>query len=201
MGDVLRPALVICRAPACGGVATVAKGRAPHGEFAVSRESLVQAYISGLNLAEVAIVGAGRRCRIHTDGDGDLAPGEPIQRRYFFKPSHAELLLATIDKEGLSGKPPAVMAGAIEQAATKLGAKWQTPDEVRKAAEIQVAEIVERVRAAGQSGALKKWNTRYRQYRLAQVEKGERAIPYAAFLEQLVIVPTVRNAAMTGRGF
>jgi hypothetical protein len=74
-----------------------------------------------------------------------------------------------------------------------------TPDELRKVAAQQVAEITARVKAAGLSGALKKWNTRYRQYRLAQVEKREPAIPYSVFLEQFVITPTVRNAAMTGR--
>jgi hypothetical protein len=81
------------------------------------------------------------------------------------------------------------------QVAAMLGAPYQTPD----AAEQQVAEITERVKASGLSGKLKRWNTAYRQYRLAQVEKREPAIPYAAFLEQYVIAPTVRNAAMSGR--
>jgi hypothetical protein len=76
----------------------------------MSRESLVQAYISGLQLTAVAIVGAGRRCRIIT---GEPAPGETIQHRYFFKPSHVDLLLATIGPEGLSGKPAAALADAI----------------------------------------------------------------------------------------
>jgi hypothetical protein len=45
------------------------------------------------------------------------------------------------------------------------------------------------------SGALKKFNTRYRQYRLAQIERCEPAISYAVFLEQFVITPTVRHVA------
>jgi hypothetical protein len=159
----------------------------------MSRESLVEAYISGLNLTEIAIVGAGKQCRIHTGGD--LAPGEPVAHRYLFKASHVDLLLATIGQDGLLGRSATALAELVEQAAASIGAKWQTPDALRKGAELQVAEIVERVKASGQYGALKPWNTRYRQYRLAQVEKGERAIPYSVFLEEFVITPTVRMIA------
>jgi hypothetical protein len=80
----------------------------------VSRALLIEAYISGLNLTPVAVVGAGRRCRIIT---GEPAPGETIAHRYFFKPSHVDLLLATIGPEGLSGKPPAALAALIVKAA------------------------------------------------------------------------------------
>ncbi|HXB80462.1 MAG TPA: hypothetical protein VNX23_24160 [Bradyrhizobium sp.] len=159
------------------------------------RAQLVETYISSLPLVEVAIVGAGLQCMIRAGSHGEIAPGEIVQHRYFFKSSHAELVLLTIGPEGLSGKPAATLAASIEQAAAKLGAKWQTSDALRKAAEVQVAEIVERVKASGQHGALKPWNTRYRQYRLAQVEKREPAIPYSAFLEQFVITPTVRSIA------
>jgi hypothetical protein len=41
-------------------------------ESPVSRADLVNVYISGLELTAVAIVGAGRRCRIIT---GEPAPG------------------------------------------------------------------------------------------------------------------------------
>src|SRR5258705_8394361 len=66
-----------------------------------------------------SFIGAGRRCRIIT---GEPAPGETIQHRYFFKPSHVDLLLSTIGPEGLSGKPAAALADAIVQAAATLGA-------------------------------------------------------------------------------
>jgi hypothetical protein len=163
----------------------------------MSRADLIQTYIEALNLTEVAIVGAGRRCRIiHT---GDLAPGEPIACRYYFKASHAELLLATIGKEALSGRPAAAMVDAIERTAAMLGASHQTPEQLRAAAAEQVAEIVERVKTAGLSGRLKMWNKRYKQYRLGQLEKSEPAIPYAAFLEQAVTMPTVKQLAASGR--
>jgi hypothetical protein len=112
----------------------------------MSRESLVQAYISGLNLTSVAIVGAGRRCQIIT---GEPPPGETIASRYYFKASHAELVLATIDREDVTDQKPAALAALIEQAAATLGAPFQTPEQLRKAAGQQVDEITERVKAAG----------------------------------------------------
>jgi hypothetical protein len=162
----------------------------------MSHSSLVETYISALNLTSVAIVGAGRQCRVIT---GEPAPGEPIAHRYFFKASHAELVLATIGPEGLSGRPAGTLVDAIERTAAMLGASYVTPTELRKAAAEQVAEITERVRASGQRGALKVWNTRYRQYRLSRVAKAEPAIPYSMFLEQVVIMPTVRQIAASGR--
>ena len=162
----------------------------------MSRADLIQTYIEALNLTAITVVSDGRRCRIT---EGEPAPGEKIKRQFYFKSSHTELVLMMIDLEGLSGKPPAALVGAIEQAAAKLGAPYQTAGELRAEAERQVAEITARIKAAGLSGALRQWNTRYRQYRLAQVEKCEKAIPYSAFLEQVVIMPTVRNIAMTGR--
>jgi hypothetical protein len=134
----------------------------------MSRADLIQTYIEALNLTEVAVVGAGKRCRIQT---GEIAPGEPVASRYYFKASHAELVLATIGKEDVTGKPPAALVDAIERAAAMLGAPFQTPDGLRKAAAEQVAEIVERVKMAGLSGKLKRWNAAYRQYRLGQLEK------------------------------
>jgi hypothetical protein len=165
----------------------------------MSRADLVKTYIAALNLASVAVVGAGRRCRIHTGGDGDLAPGEPVACRYYFKASHAELLLATIGQEGCTDQPAAALAALIEQAAAMLGAPFQTPDGLRKTAGLQVAEIVERVKMAGLSGKLKRWNASYRQYRLAQIEKGEPAIPHASYIERVVTAPTVRQLAASGR--
>jgi hypothetical protein len=164
----------------------------------MSHSSLVETYIAALNLTEVAIVGAGRQCRIHTDGDGEIAPGEPVAHRYYFKASHAELVLMTIGKDGMSGKPAGALADAIEQAAATLGAPYQTPAGLRKAAEAQVAEIVERVKAAGLSGRLKRWNAAYRQYRLDAVAKSEKAMPYACYIEQAVTLPTIKQIAATG---
>jgi hypothetical protein len=77
------------------------------GRISLSRASLIEVYIAALPLAAVAIVSSadGRRCRIETDGEP--APGETIERRLYFKPSHAELVLSTIDLEGWTDQAPA----------------------------------------------------------------------------------------------
>src|SRR5258708_39699616 len=92
------------------------------GESPLSHASLVETYIAALNLTAVAIVGAGRRCRIIT---GEPAPGETIQHRYFFKSSHVDLLLSTIGTEGLSSKPAAANHAAICRTEASLGAAAQ----------------------------------------------------------------------------
>jgi len=157
----------------------------------MSHSSLVETYIAALPFAAVAIVAVPGGCRIEIGGTS--APA------FYFKPSHLELVLAAIDQKGLSGKPPALMAGAIKQAAATLGAPYETAVELRKAAGQQVAEIVERVKTAGLSGKLKRWNKAYKQYRLAQVAEAKQAMPYANYIEQAVTMPTVRQIAASGR--
>ncbi len=120
-----------------------------------------------------SFIGAGRRCRIIT--------GEPA--RYFFKPSHVDLLLSTIGPEGLSGKPAAALADAIVQAAATLGAPIRTLGELQAEAERQVAEITARIRVANQTGDLRQVNRQYKAYRLQQLAKGEKATSYSAFIE------------------
>jgi hypothetical protein len=161
----------------------------------MSRACLVQTYIDGLSLTSITVIGAGKQCRIIT---GEPPRGEPIAARYYLKASHAEMVIATIGRDGLQGKPAAALVDAIKQAAAMLGARFQTLDEVRKAAGSRVDEIVERVKSAGLEGKLKRWNAGYRQYRLEAVAKAEKAMPYASYIELVVTMPTVRIAAGAG---
>ena len=158
----------------------------------MSRQSLIDVYISSLPYAAVSIIPAAPGSRVEVGG-----PSKPA---FYFKMTHIELVLGRAGLHcGPVDQPPAAVAALIEQAAAKLGATVIRPDELRKAAEIQVDEISARIRAENQDGTLKSWNARYKHYRRAQVEKREPAIPYSAFLEQFVIAPTVRDVAMTGR--
>jgi hypothetical protein len=164
----------------------------------MARADLVEVYISGLNLAAVLVVANGRRCRIIT-GD-EFAPGEKITAQFFFRSSgHAELVLAQIDQGSVSGKPADALAASVELAAAKVGAAVISPDRLKAFAEAQVSEIIARVNASGRRGKLKHWNARYRLYRLERIAKCEPVISYQAFLEQAVILPTVRNIAILGR--
>ncbi len=162
----------------------------------MSRALLVEAYIAALPLTAVAIVSDGRRCRIRT---GEPAPGETIKHRFFFRPSHADLVLMTIEREGVTDQAPAAVAAQIERAAATLGAPYQTPAELWQAAAEAVAEIVARVEATNQAGGLKQINRQYKAYRQQQIARAERAVPYSKFLEQRYTVSIVRGVAMSGR--
>ena len=156
----------------------------------MSRSKLVEAYIAALPLAAVAVISSadGARCRILTDGEP--GPGETIEHQLYFKPSHADLVLMTLGLEGWTDQAPAAVAAQIEQAAATLGARYYALAELSKAAAEAVAEVQARVDAARQNGDLKQVNAAYKRYRLAQVAKGEKAMPYtahlAAFTQSLV---------------
>jgi hypothetical protein len=147
----------------------------------MSRAALIDVYISGLNLATVAVVSDGRRCRVAVFGSaedtGEPEPGETVRHRFYFKPSRADLVLMTIGKEGVTGKPPAALAALIERAAAMLGAPYRTPDELRRIAEQAVVEVQARVAALNQSGGLKQINKQYKSDRLAQIARAEKAMP------------------------
>jgi hypothetical protein len=126
------------------------------------------------------------------------APGETIESRLYFKPSHAELVLSTIDLEGWTDHQPAAVAALIERAAASLGAPYHTLAELREAAEGAVAEIQARVDSMRQNGGLKQVNAEYKRYRAQQIAKAEKATPYAKFLERFT-ASIVRDMAMSGR--
>jgi hypothetical protein len=158
--------------------------------------ALIEAYITALPLTAVAIVSSadGRRCRIQTEGE--LGPGETIERTFYFKPSHAELVLMTIDPEGWTNEQPAAVVAQIEQTAAMLGAPHYALDELRNVAEEAVAVVTARVAAGRQNGDLKLVNQKYKMYRLAQVAKGEKAISYTTFMQRWTAA-RVRDVAVT----
>jgi hypothetical protein len=73
-----------------------------------------------LPFAAIAIVQtAGGACRVETAAPG--APGE--MARYYFKPSHVDLVLGAAGlADGPIDEPPAVVAALIEKTAAAMGA-------------------------------------------------------------------------------
>lgn len=126
--------------------------------------------------------------------------------RYFFKPNHIELVLGAaglgcgVEISTPAGiASPTAVAALLERTARSMGAPLETEAEIRAEAEQEVAKIVAKVAASNQSGGLKQWNTAYKQYRRAQIAKAEKAIPYSAYLQRVIVATMVRNVAMTGR--
>jgi hypothetical protein len=164
----------------------------------LSRASLIDAYVSALPFAPVAVVVIPGGCRVAVGGEP--AAGETIKHQFYFRPLHIELVLgAAALSDGLIKLPADAVAARIELAAATLGAPCHTLEQLRKFAAPQVAEIVVRVKASGRRGKLKSWNSRYRIYRLERTARCEAAIDYWSFLELKVVLPTVRNIAAMGR--
>jgi hypothetical protein len=86
------------------------------------------------------------------------------------------------------------VAGAIEQAAATLGAPYQTPAELQAEAEQEVDKIVAKVAASNQAGGLREINKQYKRYRMAQLAKAEKAVPYTKFIERFT-ASIVRDVA------
>jgi hypothetical protein len=163
----------------------------------MSRASLVDVYISSLPFVPVAIVADGRRCRIRT---GEPAEGEKIAHLYYFKPSHIELVLGAAGLgDGPIDEEPAAVAARLVSAARSIGAPFQTPDELRADAEQEVDKILAKVDATNASGGLRELNKAYKAYRLAQIDKAERAVGYHTFIEQKYTIGIVRSVAAVGR--
>jgi hypothetical protein len=167
------------------------------GEPFVSRETLIQAYVSALPFAAVNIIATINGCRVSVGGE--LAPGEIAIATYFFRPLHIELLLgaAALTDDPVDRSPVAV-ASLISDAAKKVGAPCHTAKQLRAAAEHEVDKILERVRVSNQAGGLKLINRKYREYRQAQVAKAEEALPYSKFIEPY-LMQILRQVAATGR--
>ena len=159
-------------------------------ELSPVRFRIVHRFLEGAFTNRIVSSPDGRQCRIETGGTSTPA--------FYFKPSHAELVLSTIDLQGCTDQPAAAVAALIEQTAASLGAPFQTLAELQEAAAEAVAGIVARVDAMRQNGGLKQVNAEYKRHRQRQVAKAEKATPYAVFLQRFT-TSIVRDVAMTGR--
>jgi hypothetical protein len=103
-------------------------------------------------------------------------------------------VLTTIDLEGWTDQQPGAVAALIERTAATLGTSYQSPAELAGPAEQAVDEVQARVAGMNQSGGLKQINRQYKAYRVAQIAKAERAMPYSKFIERFTAT-IVRDVA------
>src|SRR5216684_6011009 len=108
----------------------------------MSRDSLIEAYIMALPFTAVAVVSIpGGGCRIETGAQ--CAPGETIERRLYFKPSHVELVLGAAGlADGPIDQPPDAVAALIEKTARSMHAPYETEREIRAAAKVEVDKVI-----------------------------------------------------------
>jgi hypothetical protein len=170
----------------------------------MSHSSLVETYIAALPFAPVAVVAipGDSRCRVETAAAAPGAPGAPGEKtiaKYYFKPSHIELLRAAAGlADGPIDQPPAAVAALLEHTARRMHAPYETEPELRAAAENEVDKVVAKVAAMRMNGEMKEINAKYESYRLARVSMGKKAMPYSAYLQHFT-EGLVRGAAMTGK--
>jgi hypothetical protein len=164
---------------------------------------LVRVYIDAL---------CGRAIYVHDGLKGSVAHFgfEPFRKKglvaklWFARPAHAELValrcvrdfqsVGAMRPHGWVDLPPSQVVEKINMVARQLGARWQTQGQIERDAERVVADIVRRVKDAQQDGGLKQVNAQYKQYRQAQIEKSEPAIPYSAHIAEFTRSLVLRAA-------
>ncbi|MCC8963748.1 hypothetical protein H8A95_15870 [Bradyrhizobium sp. Pear76] len=138
---------------------------------------------------------------------------------WFAKPQHAELVLMRVQSDfrdigaerpqGWVDLPVRQVRDRLVNAAAELGARWRTLAVVKADAERAVDEVLVHVEKSRQEGRLKDVNARYKIHREQQAAKGEKSIPYSAYLadftRQLVVLAATnadqRRDAERLRGF
>lgn len=96
----------------------------------MSRADLIQAYITALPFAPVAVVATtGGRCRVAVGGEP--APGEKLKRQFYFKASHIELVLGAAGlTDSPVDQPPDAIAARLEKTARRLHAPYDLIPEI-----------------------------------------------------------------------
>jgi hypothetical protein len=94
----------------------------------LSRASLIEVYIAALPFSVLAVVAVpGGRCRIETAAPG--APPSATIAKYYFKPSHLDLVLSAAGlAEGEVNRSADVVAALLERTAMTMRAPFETAD-------------------------------------------------------------------------
>ena len=170
---------------------------------AKSRLALMTAYREGLGLVAIAIVedGAGPRIAVIGAAHAQAASGPPAVatlRWWCRRVADAERLaesaaraLCRESKDGVARPSPEAptcaphdLSAAIEGAARRLRIALHSDDDIAMDAERIIARVEAEIESLKRAGELKSVNQSYRAYRLQASARGEKAAPYADWLNQ-----------------
>jgi hypothetical protein len=170
---------------------------------AKSRSALKTAYCEGLGLAAIAIVEDGAGPRIVVVGAPQAqAPGGPpavaALRWWCRRAADAERVAASADwglrresKDSVARPSPDApkcalhdLSAAIEGAARRLRVALHSDNDIAMDAERIIARVEAEIESLKRAGELKSVNQSYRVYRLQASARGEKAAPYADWLNQ-----------------
>jgi hypothetical protein len=170
---------------------------------AKNRLGLMTAYREGLGLAAIAIVedGAGPRIAVIDASHERAASGPPAVaalRWWCHRGADAERVAASAaqalrrESKDRVARPsadaptcaPHNLSAAIEAAARRLRIALHSDDDVVTDAERSIARVEAEIQNLKRAGELKSVNQSYRAYRLQASARGEKAAPYADWLNQ-----------------
>jgi hypothetical protein len=170
---------------------------------AKSRLALMTAYCEGLGLAAIAIVedDAGPRFAVIGPPQAQAASGPPavaVLRWWCRRVADAERVAAGAaralrrqSKDGVARPSPDAptctphdLSAAIEGAARRLRIALYSDDDIAMDAGRMIARVEAEIESLKRSGQLKSVNQSYRAHRLQASARGEKAAPYADWLNQ-----------------
>jgi hypothetical protein len=170
---------------------------------AKSRLALMTAYCEGLGLAAIAIVedDAGPRIAVIGPPQAQAAcrpPAVAVLRWWCRRVTDAERVAASAaralrrqSKDGVARPSPDAptctphdLSAAIEGAARRLRIALYSDDDIAMDAGRMIARVEAEIESLKRSGQLKSVNQSYRAHRLQASARGEKAAPYADWLNQ-----------------
>jgi hypothetical protein len=174
---------------------------------AKDRAALIAAYREGLGLTAIVVIQEDATARIvaidapHAQA-GTIAP-QGATRWWCRRAADAERIVASAtrslrreSKDETSGSSPgqhartphhvlaAHVLAAVESAARRLGIPLYSDADVAADAEGIIGRVEEEIEKLKRAGELKSVNQSYRAYRLQASSRGEKAAPYAVWLNQ-----------------
>jgi hypothetical protein len=168
---------------------------------AKDRAALIAAYREGLGLAAIGVVqeSTGPRIVAINQPHAQAANVSPdVSMRWWCRrAADAERIVASATRSlrrelkdisrpplGGSTRTPHAIFAAVESAARRLGVPLYSDTDIAADAERTIGRVEEEIENLKRAGELKSVNQSYRAYRLQASARGEKAAPYANWLNQ-----------------
>jgi len=153
-------------------------------------DALIAAYREGLALAAVTVIERADGLRIRAMRYEETLPSdENLAARWWCRRAAEAQCVADSAARTFhhsrrkSSDQSALVCDAVVRAAQRLGVALRTDADLDREAGRAIARLDAEIASQMRAGALKSVNQSYRQYRLAASSRGERALPYAKWMD------------------
>lgn len=159
-------------------------------------DALVKSYVDALDVHALAVeaLPGGRPARITFTPSSKF---DLVRTFWFARRAHAELVMfrcrddydvvGTLRPDDWIDASAADVVDTIGATARRLGADWQTEEQIAAQASRAVTEILEHVETSRRTGKLAQVNAAYKAYRQRMIAEGARAISYSAHLHAFTV--------------